>query len=173
VATNKAIGSTIGNATVVQGEPHNRGKASVEWVAGNSGKNSIQATTVDCEMHERKKEVGEVAIIKIDVEGAEHEVLKGAKDTIRTYRPLLCIEAHSGVNLYKVMTLLREDRYWIIDCLGNSPTYIIEPTDTFVVRRFFRNLIWLFRAVLPIKRLRHRLKPGKRLRRYLKKISKH
>ena len=58
-------------------------------------------------------------IIKIDVEGEELEVLKGAEKTIREYRPSLCIEAHnvlySGTpertvtgNLQKVVDLLTE-----------------------------------------------------------------
>lgn len=34
------------------------------------------------------------AIIKIDVEGAEGEVLRGARATLRAHRPVLCLEVH-------------------------------------------------------------------------------
>jgi hypothetical protein len=34
------------------------------------------------------------AIVKIDVEGAEADVLRGAAATLRVHRPVLCLELH-------------------------------------------------------------------------------
>lgn len=39
--------------------------------------------------------LGRIDIIKIDVEGFELEVIKGAKETIRKYRPRIILETHS------------------------------------------------------------------------------
>ena len=42
------------------------------------------------------------SIIKIDVEGAEYLVVKGAKEIIKKYQPTLLIEVHSIFNMFKV-----------------------------------------------------------------------
>lgn len=47
-----------------------------------------------------------VAVIKIDVEGAEHLVLKGAMDLLGRHRPFLCIEVHSVACMLAVDALL-------------------------------------------------------------------
>jgi FkbM family methyltransferase len=39
--------------------------------------------------------VGKISFIKIDVEGSEVEVLKGAQETLKKWRPRICVEAHS------------------------------------------------------------------------------
>ena len=39
--------------------------------------------------------------------------------------------------------------YWIVDCLGWSPTYIIEPTDVGGLRRGLVNGAWVLRTMLP------------------------
>jgi FkbM family methyltransferase len=45
-------------------------------------------------------------IIKIDVEGAESSVLKGAKDMLRRYKPLILMEVHSIFNMFKTCEIL-------------------------------------------------------------------
>lgn len=50
-------------------------------------------------------------IIKIDVEGAEHLVLDGAKQTLLSKKPILFIEVHSILNMYNVATTLNELNY--------------------------------------------------------------
>lgn len=61
-----------------------------------------------------KKELGindTPDIIKIDVEGAEHLVLLGAKELLTSKKPLLYIEIHSIVNMYNVVSLLHSLSY--------------------------------------------------------------
>jgi FkbM family methyltransferase len=49
--------------------------------------------------------INKVDIIKIDVEGAEFHVIKGAVNTIKKYKPVLIIEIRER-NLYDVISLL-------------------------------------------------------------------
>ncbi|MBI3442695.1 MAG: FkbM family methyltransferase [Candidatus Sungbacteria bacterium] len=50
-------------------------------------------------------------IIKIDVEGAEHLVLSGAKHTLATKKPILFLEIHSMLNMFYVVSLLSSLSY--------------------------------------------------------------
>lgn len=53
------------------------------------------------------------SIIKVDVEGAEYEVLQGAESTIRQYRPVLYVEIHSAKNAFYVQNFLQSLNYSI------------------------------------------------------------
>lgn len=74
-----------------------------------------------------------VALIKIDVEGHELEVLQGAKKTIRKNRPILCIEilANNRKSI-QILELLRE--------LGYKKFYSVdrEPKDGFRLIRILK-----------------------------------
>jgi FkbM family methyltransferase len=50
-------------------------------------------------------------LVKIDVEGAESEVLKGAAGTIRSLRPILIIEVHTSGEEVAVSRFLSQHRY--------------------------------------------------------------
>ena len=67
------------------------------------------------------KEDFDLDTLKIDVEGYEHKVLKGAKETILKYNPLLFLEIHGHLlNLYNatimdVYGILKDYKYTIYD----------------------------------------------------------
>lgn len=161
IAVNKALGAAPGHAEMVLGPEGNRGSTQVATGAGGS----IPLTTIDAETEARG--LKDVCAIKIDVEGMELEVLRGAAGVIAAQTPVLCVEVHNPQNLRQVLGLLGPSRYWIVDCLGYSPTYIIEPTRASERRRRLVNAIWLQRAKLPQSRSFLR----KRLRRLAQRLS--
>jgi len=146
---NKALGASAGRATILGGDSSNQGSASIIYES-LANRNQIDVTTIDIEVAAALTVNQPVALIKIDVEGAELEVLRGSKETIRNHRPILCVEVHTFRNLVKVLAMLRRHRYWIVDCLGYSPTYIIEPSGAPFFRRRIVNWLWLLRAALPL-----------------------
>jgi len=52
-----------------------------------------------------------IGLIKIDVEGAEHEVLLGAKGLLTSFHPRILLEIHGKDSFINCMHLLRELRY--------------------------------------------------------------
>lgn len=139
---NLALGATPGRANILRGARNNIGTSSVDFVTNGT----IEVSTVDDQVAANSVALGNVVLIKVDVEGAELEVLSGAKETVRSCSPILCIEAHTRENLREVLNLLADCQYWIVDCLGNSPTYILEPAKTSSLRRSMVNSLWLIRA---------------------------
>jgi FkbM family methyltransferase len=54
---------------------------------------SIQVTTLDSVV--RKGEIPRIDFLKIDVEGAELEVIEGARESIKKWRPYILVECHN------------------------------------------------------------------------------
>jgi len=66
------------------------------------------------------------SLIKIDVEGAEELVLKGAKRTLAEHRPVVILEHGAGAKFYgtptaRIFTLLRDAGLRIFDIDGAGP----------------------------------------------------
>lgn len=74
---------------------------------------------------------GRVALIKIDVEGAEHLVLQGAQELLRRDRPFLCVEVHSVVCMLALSDLLHPLGYRVSMLKEDRPSraYIIASCD--------------------------------------------
>ncbi|MGO9449514.1 MAG: FkbM family methyltransferase [Candidatus Binataceae bacterium] len=69
-------------------------------------------------------------VIKIDVEGAEVDVLRGGGEVLRKYRPVLLMELH-GTN-HDIADLLGAADYTIA-VLGSSATVTESPWDAYIV----------------------------------------
>tara|TARA_Y100000034_G_scaffold120409_1_gene163282 strand:- start:295 stop:1155 length:861 start_codon:yes stop_codon:yes gene_type:complete len=80
------------------------------------------------------KEDFDIDTIKIDVEGYEHKVLCGAKDTLKKYKPLMFLEIHGhllklyNAGIMDVYTILKECEYEIYDIHMNK----IEDAKSYV-----------------------------------------
>jgi FkbM family methyltransferase len=149
-ALNLALGAVNGTAVLRSWDARNRGTTQVDYATPGD----VRVTTIDEEVPKMLAEHERVALIKIDVEGAELEVLEGAAQTVEAHRPVLCVEVHTCAQLRLFASFLEKHGYWIVDCLGASPTYIAEPGSAGRIRRGITEWIWVLRAALPPGRAR-------------------
>lgn len=98
----------------------NRGMSFVSET--NIGKTRM--ITIDSQLLDYKNKIG---LIKIDVEGYEFEVLKGAINTIDKHRPHLFVEIIGDTS--KIESFLHPFNYKIIQCFNNTPTYLFSSSD--------------------------------------------
>ena len=113
-------------------------------VQSEEGQGEIRVVTIDQELD--RLGIGKIGLMKVDVEGAELAVLDGAARTLRDSRPLLCIEIHTARHLAEVLRRVEPLDYCIIDCLGLSPTYILEHRPDHSVSNRIVNRVWWLRA---------------------------
>ena len=88
-ARHLAISDRCGETWFEGGRTSLQGRLSA---AGGAGLVTVQATTIDALVHEG---MAPPSLLKIDVEGAEGAVLRGASCTLARYRPRLLLEVHS------------------------------------------------------------------------------
>lgn len=114
MSVNAAVGSKKGFSNLVSDVGGNTGQA--KFVSADSGVEMISLDDMDFER---------VDILKIDVEGYEIEVIKGAVKTISYHHPLLVCEA-STLKDYECIV-------GALDPLGYVPTrrYCVTPTYIF------------------------------------------
>jgi FkbM family methyltransferase len=86
----KALGAKAGKVVIYDNWQMNRGAASIMYGdEGNEGY-EVEMTTLDSVMNRK------VSLVKIDVEGAELDVLKGMQDVIVRDKPTLIVEISKG-----------------------------------------------------------------------------
>jgi FkbM family methyltransferase len=135
-AYKSAAGNRHGWGTIVVSDPGNLGANRVQ--PSTSGvPNAVPITPTDAVLESSGAIRTGVALMKIDVEGMESEVIEGAARTIARFKPILCIEILDGPHMRKVLQVLRHSSYLIRECNGAAPTYLLmwEP-------RIPRALIW-------------------------------
>jgi FkbM family methyltransferase len=112
-------GTVFADGTMIVG-PHGDAGTAVQ----------IQMTTVDAEV-DALRLVPDV--MKIDVEGYELEVLRGADALLRTRKPALCLELHldllerRGIAPAEIVSMLQSRGYHFRSCVGRPLT----PADIF------------------------------------------
>ena len=73
----------------------------------NTKSKTIQLDAIENELGIKRKP----DIMKIDVEGAEYQVLKGAQETIEKYKPIIIMEVHSIKSMHDVIGFLNSHSY--------------------------------------------------------------
>lgn len=107
-----ALSNYIGRCTLNNTQPWNSGTSYIQDIEG--GDNEVK--TLDSYGYDN------ITFIKIDVEGAEVEVLKGAKQTIAKSQPDLLVEVHNGITIENIMKTL--PMTYSYEFLGNYHYFI-------------------------------------------------
>jgi hypothetical protein len=107
------------NYTLAPVSVHNR------FVVSNSAQSDLPTVSVDEVV--RNVSLKRVDVIKIDVEGAEADVLRGAQRTLERFRPYLFIEIHSRDLLDDVQQLV--GHYGYTFRLENAAPYEYRPGE--------------------------------------------
>ena len=111
VPVSKALGENSGTATFSLGE-RNSCNSLVER-PGYNYPNHIEVPVITLDDYVRENNL-EVGLIKVDIEGGEQLLLKGAVETIRTQHPILLISIyHSANDFFEIKPMIKKmcDKY--------------------------------------------------------------
>ena len=110
----------------------------------------VKKTQINLDIYCRRKGISP-DIIKIDAEGSEIEILKGAKTIIIKYKPIIFLSLHPyhikkiGNDIHDLSSILSEIKYDIIDKNNNIPKsfkldeYLLIPKYDKSIKKFVRN----------------------------------
>lgn len=116
-----ALGARAGRAGIAAENASNSGATRLE--PGDEGSLEVQA------LDARLEAIAPVRVMKIDVEGMEADVLRGAVRLIERDRPTIACECLDARQFAEVDGLLGAQGYVAVDVFNASPTYIFLPAD--------------------------------------------
>jgi len=91
---------------------------------------TIEVKTVTLEEICQKMKLDKVDLIKIDVEGAEFNVLQGAVEVINKFRPLIIVEI-KNINTSSVLNFLKSMRYNFLGPFSYGENYLCIPEERY------------------------------------------
>ena len=110
----------------------------------------VKKTQINLDKYCMRKDISP-DIIKIDAEGSEIEILKGAKKVITKSKPIIFLSVHPyhikkiGNDIRDLSQILSEIKYDIIDKNNNNPKsfkldeYLLIPKNDKSIKKFVRN----------------------------------
>ena len=110
----------------------------------------VKKTQINLDIYCKRKGISP-DIIKIDAEGSEIKILKGAKTIIIKYKPIIFLSLHPyhikkiGNDIHDLSNILNEIKYDIIDKNNNIPKsfkldeYLLIPKYDKSIKKFVRN----------------------------------
>lgn len=127
---NIAVSDSVSKAKFITFDETNLGGQSLE-ISNDGDIPTIPLDNVD--FH------GKVAVIKIDVEGMECNVLNGAKNLIAKDRPLLYVEAINIDSFKNISYILNDLNYAYWDTFNATPTHLFFPKETICEKDILTN----------------------------------
>lgn len=117
-----AAGATAGEATLYEANGYNMGKTSLVWNRNSDKNHRVRLIRLDdLEFGQPPK------LLKIDVEGFEPEVIKGAGNLIMRHQPFILVEALNEKALKDILSPLNTMGYICINAFnGWCPTYLFS-----------------------------------------------
>ena len=126
VPVSKALGEKSGTATFILGE-RNSCNSLVER-PGYNYPDHIEVPVVTLDDYVRENNI-EVGLIKVDIEGGEQLLLRGAVETIRTQHPILLISIyHSANDFFEIKPMIEKmcDKYTFRIVKPANPAIALE-----------------------------------------------
>jgi len=98
----EALSNQIGSATFFRSSPGHSGAGTLERFGKGwqSGSVSVQTTTVDAFL--AAKGIADVAVMKVDVEAHELELLEGAREMLSQHRVVAVLIEYNGIRMAQV-----------------------------------------------------------------------
>ncbi|MDS1272123.1 FkbM family methyltransferase [Lipingzhangella sp. LS1_29] len=102
---------------------------------------------VDTLAHWRERQAVVPAIVKIDTEATEPEVLAGALELLRSFRPWIFCEVRPALGVAERLMALLEPHHYVWFHLEGAPPY--APRTTITAREDHHSRLWLFAPGMP------------------------
>ncbi|MDK1389752.1 FkbM family methyltransferase [Sinorhizobium sp. 8-89] len=126
----KGVGAEPGLAAFSADRPDNLGAQSLL-----EGHGEIPVVTLD------KQRLGSVVkLIKIDVEGMELAVLRGAEKLIARDRPIIYVESATEAAFHELMGFLKKQNYLFWDTFNATPTHLFLPAETVTTEQHLEHM---------------------------------
>lgn len=116
-----AVGGTTGHAAILSADKENLG--ATRLASDESG--AIQLVSLDGESFPKK-----VRLIKIDAEGMDADVIRGATELLRKSRPFVVCEAAGELEYAQISKLLLDAGYVAVGVFCATATYLFVPAST-------------------------------------------
>ena len=131
--------TSIGEVIMPDYSTDNIGMAQIKIVRKKSDV-SVNIKTLDSIIETINEDYKNIGMIKIDVEGMELDVLKGAKEILLKQRPHLFIEAKNNLEFQKIYNYLIKFKYIPMSVWAKTPVYHFVYKPSLILKIYLKYL---------------------------------